>query len=477
MAKNGEVTKRILKQGSGGPFPEEGDLVQVRYVVRVGEKVVVDCRARGVEFVLGDGSVVKGMDEGVASMTKGELAEIVVGPTLAFGDKGLPPLVPPQTTFVMEIELVDVRSVEEESSMSWSQRAAFVSEWKHKGNVLFRNGEFDEASKAYERALSVGTWDIPDCVSEDASDQSKEELNSLLCSVRLNAAQSYLNIRDYSKAIALTTMVLKSDSNNNKALFRRGTAYSAYGLIQEAKMDLTKCRELPNIDKHAVNKQVKILHDRAQQSSLRDRSYTSLHLSNRAPTYDERKAPEDGAHHDDKNSAFAFFEVTIDDAPQGRIEFELFQDALPKTVANFLALCTGEKATTERSLHYKGSKFHRVIKGFMCQGGDVDAPHEGSGGISIYGSRFEDESVGRRHDAPFLLCMANSGPNSNGSQFFVTTAPAPHLDGKDVVFGKVTLGFDVISKIESLDTDSTCRPVKNVVIEDCGVISQDKPEE
>ncbi|XP_010548031.1 PREDICTED: peptidyl-prolyl cis-trans isomerase CYP40 [Tarenaya hassleriana] len=169
-----------------------------------------------------------------------------------------------------------------------------------------------------------------------------------------------------------------------------------------------------------------------------------------------------------------FMDIAIGGELEGRIVVELYDDVVPKTAENFRALCTGEKGIgpdTGVPLHYKGNRFHRVIKGFMVQGGDISA-QDGTGGESIYGLKFEDENFELKHERKGMLSMANAGPNTNGSQFFITTTRTSHLDGKHVVFGRVIKGMGVVRAIEHVTTDERECPSQDVVIQDSGEISE-----
>ena len=169
------------------------------------------------------------------------------------------------------------------------------------------------------------------------------------------------------------------------------------------------------------------------------------------------------------SNTMVYFDIKLgrygEGTPLGRIVMELKDDVTPKTAENFKELCLQEPGKG-----YKNSRFHRVIQNFMCQGGDYTNDN-GTGGASIYGPRFEDENFSLVHAGPGILSMANAGPNTNGSQFFLCTVQTPWLDGKHVVFGQVVEGFEVVRAIEACGSRSG-ETSADVMIADCGVMEQ-----
>ncbi|XP_065868041.1 peptidyl-prolyl cis-trans isomerase CYP21-1 [Euphorbia lathyris] len=188
------------------------------------------------------------------------------------------------------------------------------------------------------------------------------------------------------------------------------------------------------------------------------------------PRKDELKAEEV---YDITNRVY--LDIDIDGQRLGRIVIGLYGLVVPKTVENFRALCTGEKGkgASGKVLHYKGTQFHRIVSGFVIQGGDV-VTGDGKGSDSIYGGFFPDENFKIKHSHAGVVSMVNSGPNSNGSQFFITTVKASWLDGEHVVFGKVIQGMDTVYAIEGGAGTYSGKPRKKVVIADSGEIPKNK---
>jgi cyclophilin family peptidyl-prolyl cis-trans isomerase len=167
-----------------------------------------------------------------------------------------------------------------------------------------------------------------------------------------------------------------------------------------------------------------------------------------------------------------YFDISIGNIPEGRVVFQLFDDEVPKTCKNFRYLCSNGFNNKSKP-EYEGSSFHRVIKDFMIQGGDI-TNGDGTGGHSIYGKQFADENFNLTNNQPGMLSMANAGPNTNNSQFFITLKETPWSDNKHVVFGIVLSGFDIIKKIENIDTANGDKPDLDVTINKCGLLKPEK---
>ena len=167
-----------------------------------------------------------------------------------------------------------------------------------------------------------------------------------------------------------------------------------------------------------------------------------------------------------------YFDINIGDTYLGKIVFQLFDDEVPITCKNFRYLCS-HGVLDKSKPSYQDTIFHRVIKDFMVQGGDI-TKGDGTGGYSIYGEKFNDENFNLTHNQPGMLSMANSGPNTNNSQLFITIKKTPWLDNKHVVFGIIISGFDIIKKIESYETNDTDKPKDDIIIKKCGLIFPEK---
>lgn len=474
VAQDGGVKKRILKEapeGASGP-PPNGYEVEAHYTGTLatdGSKFD-SSRDRGkpFKFTIGQGMVIKGWDEGFASMKVGEHAILKIRSDYGYGDSGSPPKIPPKAELLFDVELLGFKEKQKERwQMTSEERLEVANKIKAEGTELFKKKNFAEASAKYQDAAA---YSVDEGISGDDIPENEREL---FVSCWSNAAMCYINMKEWADATHACNNVLEISSEektNVKALYRRGLARMRLGLYKEAKADLMDAYKVDESNKD-VRKALKQLKEEVAKSKEKEKAAFGGFLGKVDIYKDKKGVLVPNANGDNPH---VFFDIKQGDESLGRIVMQLYKDITPKTAENFRSLCTGETGNTSsgKPLHYKGCTFHRCIKDFMIQGGDF-TNGDGTGGESIYGAKFEDENFVIKHTKAGQLSMANAGPGTNGSQFFITSKDTPHLDNKHVVFGHVVEGMDVVRKIESTKCGANDRPEVDVVIADCGEMPAD----
>lgn len=335
---------------------------------------------------------------------------------------------------------------------------------RQNGNKWFAQRNYTRAKQRYKMSARAAEMD-----ADTKLEASPAHANIAACCLQSGG--------DLMEALEACNKALELDEKNIKAWYRRGRVLIAKDAFAAARDDLKRALEI-DPKNAAVRQAFADLKQKQEDMKKRARKAFAGCFDKMAGFASNKRRSDAGIETpvsdlQPSSSKLAvhvgelkrcFMDIAIDSEPAGRIVFELFNDTVPNTVENFRCLCTGEKVLT-----YKNSKFHRVIKNFMIQGGDITR-RDGTGGTSIFGDSFEDEKFIDIHNRPGLLSMANNGPNTNNSQFFITTASScPHLDGKHVVFGRVAQGMDVVLKIEDVSTvGPNDVPAVDCTVIDCG---------
>lgn len=474
LTKDKGVIKKILQEGTGEK-PKKGDEVEVHYrgTLEDGTEFDSSLSRDPLSFRVGEGQVIKGWDLGILSMKVGEKAQLVIKSEYGYGQSGAPPSIPGGATLIFDVELVSVggkQDGEGEDTDEPSDEQLFEDAQKHKaeGNEFFKKGELMDALAKYRSAIMS-----LDDMADDQTDAAKEARKL----INLNIATVTKKMEKWQEVIKATTNALELEAENVKALFFRGVAHRHLKDFEAAAEDIKAAIKANPNDKALRNEFATIKEEKKKHLSSQKGIFEKAFAGG---LYSEKKEPKKMINESvvpkyNPENPKAFFDIKIGDAEPQRIVFELFKNKTPLTAENFRCLCTGEKSSEERTLHYKGNKFHRIIKDFMAQGGDFENEN-GTGGHSIYGRKFEDEQVWIPHSEKGLLSMANSGPDTNGSQFFITFVETPHLNGKHTVFGRVIKGWNVVKQMEQVSTNTKDVPDTPVVIHDCGDFTDDIAE-
>ena len=500
---NGGIMKRVLRPGNAivGRPPKDA-LCKVHYTGWLMDGTRFDSsrdRFGNPFFKLGSRMETMCLEDGVATMNRGELAEFVCKAAYAYGDQGWSSAngqskVPARSTVRWVVELYSWSGFSgDRSKMSYAEVMDQAAALKGKGSEYVRQEMWDAAQERYHEAVQL-LEDPKFNLHEELSEGWVREAAKLLLSCQLNEALCELKREDFNAALRLLDAVLARPSlltieQKVKAHYRRHQARMGRQEYEEALADATAAQELDpkNGDVHNAvmgSRFAKQMADRAQRSQFagmfeREAKSAGAHLGGSGAQSTTVSLTKESTELYEEESGIppwveplptAYLDVSIGGRAIGRIVIELFAREVPKTCENFRALCTGEAGNGKasgRPLHFQGVRFHRVIRGFMVQGGDIVSGN-GRGGESIFGGQFDDESLEGRHDKPGLVVMANAGRNMNGSQFFITTCAAPHLDKSHVIFGRVLIGMEVVRQVERTPVDNDDMPREEVLIDECG---------
>jgi len=473
---NGHVIKRVIRPGNAslGRPPLKANCKTHYTAYRMDGRQWDTSRGKFefFHFILGDLYVNRVLEAAASSMQWGEIAEFICTPVYAKENNGTQRKLPPRNAaFRYEVELFSWRERQARDGqnifdMELQPKLDGVVALKERAAELVRHECWPEAQERYrDCAYYFDGLEVPP--------EREEEVQALFHSVLLNDAMCNLKLSEYRRVEELTTTVLEKDEANVKALYRRGVARIHLHEFCAAHTDLLQAARLDPKSKE-VRSALASCKEAEALAQQKDQSFAGK-IIGKKELYSKQAVLPPAAQLTEQGAAPLFLDVAADGRYLGRIVCELFGDATPKTAENFRGLCRGDKGRASVSgarLHYKGCPFHRFIRGFMVQAGDI-VNHNGTGGVSIYGGQFSDESFALKHDRAGLLSMANVGRDTNASQFFITTAPAPHLDNEHVVFGRVIEGLEVVQQIEQVDTDERDRPTAQVFIVDCGELASD----
>ncbi|CAD7971165.1 unnamed protein product [Amoebophrya sp. A25] len=478
MGEGRELVKTIIAAApEDAAVPQKGDQVKVHYTGTLQDGSKFDSsrdRNKLFDFELGAGRVIKGWEEAVGGMKKGERAKFTIPYEKAYGESGSPPAIPEMADLDFDIELVDFGPRQKEKwEYTEDEKFAKAKEEKEAGNVSFKSGDYPTAVGHYQEArsyLDEGYWE----------GDMLDEVNAVKKSCSLNVAQCGLKLKNWDMAKEAATSALDIDPANTKALFRRACACIEVEEFDEAKADLKLALE---IDPKSAEIRAKWTEYKTKYDAYKKRSKAQMANMFAKNLYTEK---EDVFVRHPRNLTDlpkVYMDVQFGDEKEDpaegetegkpkthRITMALYSDTVPKTAENFRQLCTGENESLTKcgkKKTYEGSIFHRVIAGFMMQGGDFTNAN-GTGGESIYGEKFPDENFHDIHDRKHLLSMANAGPDTNGSQFFITFTETPHLDGKHVVFGEVIEGFAAVNRVEQAPVGASDVPKETITVVACG---------
>ena len=445
LTEDGGVKKKLLSLGSGDQ-PSNNNEIIISFTSTIDNKTT---KKENFRFSLGNNEVNSGLEIAVKSMKINEKSSFIISPEYSNNKKNS----------IYEIILLQILPpLKKISEMDFPEKLSRAKMLKNEGVEKYKENEFEIAAEKFLKSIEF-------IKNSDEKNEDQIEGFNLLITLLTNLSNCYNHLKNYEKVMKFTEQALKLKPNAKNYYFR-SIASVNIGNLNEAEKNLTELKKFLNENDEGIKYVQNLIENQKKIQNVNKKKFSKNIFKQKL--YDDKPnnfKPNFIPEKINEKNPKCFFEIQIgNDDNLKRIEFELFKDHVPKTSENFRCLCTGEK-----NLHYKNSIFHRIIKDFAISGGDFEN-NDGTGGKSIYGKTFEDENFYYAHNKEGILTMANSGKNTNGSQFFITLKETPWLDGKNVVFGRVIKGMDVVNEIAEVETDGQNKPEEEVKIVNCGEI-------
>ena len=462
ITDDGGVLKKTLKEGIGS-MPVDGNEVKLNYEAKH-KKTLYDKNEdnKPVSIKIGAHQGIKGLEIALRTMKVGEVSRFIFKPEYAYGNKKPHPFIPENATIKYQIELLEIVGRNAQiDSMAYVDKVEKARIIKEEGVEKFKAGNYIEARDKFEEAVKY----LDKFENKDA--ENEQEGCQLYQSVLTNLCNCCNKLKEYYSVISHAKLGLKINDKLPKLYYFRTIAYAHTAEIERAEKDIQSLENLLSEEEKktaGIDFLKQLVEKKKIELNTHMKKFSKSAFSHDVYKDEGNQKPKSPSKESNEKNPIVFLDIKIGKNPKKRVKIELFQNKVPKTVNNFRSLCTGEKNIT-----YKGSKFFRVIKNVFIQGGDFEK-NDGTGGYSIYGEKFEDESFYYSHSREGLLSMINEGKNTNGSQFFITLRDLTWYDEKHVVFGQVISGMEHIKEIQEVKVDDDDKPEEEIIIENCGEI-------
>ena len=462
ITDDGGVLKKTLKEGIGSK-PVDGNEVKLNYEAKH-KKALYDKNEdnKPVSIKIGAHQGIKGLEIALRTMKAGEISRFIFKPEYAYGNKKPHPLIPENATIKYQIELLEIVGRDAQiDSMSYDEKIEKAKIIKEEGVEKFKAGNYIEARNKFEKAVKY----LDKFVNKEA--ENEKEGCQLYQSVLTNLCNCCNKLKEYYALISHAKLGIKINDKLPKLFYFRTIAYAHISEIEKAEKDIQSLENLLSDEEKktaGLDYLKQMVEKKKIELNTRIKKFSKSAFSHDVYKDEGNQKPIEPSKESNEKNPIVFLDIKIGKNPKKRVKIELFENKVPKTANNFRSLCTGEKNIT-----YKGTKFFRVIKNLFIQGGDFEK-NDGTGGYSIYGDKFEDESFYYSHSREGLLSMANEGKNTNGSQFFITLRDLTWYDEKHVVFGQVISGMEHLKEIEGVKVDDDDKPEEEIIIENCGEI-------